>query len=275
LRFFKGKIPVYFRGDSNLLDETKNFKQLARRIFLRWVYRYVDRVFYVGHNNKQYFKAHGIKENQLIFAPHAIDNERFTSAGLRAEKEAADWRTSLGISARDVVFLFSGKLEPKKDPTLLLQAFIELNHKQTHLIFVGNGVLESQLKQTASSYTNVHFIDFQNQSQMPEIYRLGDVFVLPSKGPGETWGLAVNEAMACGRPVIVSNKVGCAADLVHQNSNGYIITSGLQKELTKTMREMVSDTAKLKSMGELSLQIIQQWSIPVMVERMKKAILNF
>ncbi len=57
---------------------------------------------------------------------------------------------------------------------------------------------------------------------MPILYRLGNVFCLPSKGPGETWGLAVNEAMASSRPVIVSNKVGCAADLVSEGANGYL-----------------------------------------------------
>jgi glycosyltransferase involved in cell wall biosynthesis len=79
---------------------------------------------------------------------------------------------------------------------------------------VGNGPLENQLKVLAEPHDFIRFIPFQNQSQMPIVYRLGDILCLPSKGPGETWGLAINEAMASGRPVIVTDKVGCAQDLL-------------------------------------------------------------
>ena len=77
LRYFKNKIPVYFRGDSNLLDEQKGPRSVLKTIFLRWVYSHVHHAFYVGTNNKAYFKKYGLKENELSFAPHAIDNKRF------------------------------------------------------------------------------------------------------------------------------------------------------------------------------------------------------
>jgi len=79
MRYFKGKLPVYFRGDSTMLNKKKTVKSLFRRIFLKWVYSYVDNAFYVGQSNFDYFKKHGLKKNELIFAPHAIDNARFAS----------------------------------------------------------------------------------------------------------------------------------------------------------------------------------------------------
>ena len=110
--------------------------------------------------------------------------------------------------------MFIGKLEPKKAPDVLLDAFVRLPDGLAHLVYCGTGPLEDDLRRRAGPRSDVHFVGFQNQSRMPVAYRLGDVVVLPSRGPGETWGLAVNEAMASGRAVIVSDRVGCAPDLV-------------------------------------------------------------
>ena len=114
MRYFKGKIPVYFRGDSTLLDERQGLKLIARRIFLRWVYNTIDFAFYVGTRNKEYFLAHGLKNKQLIFAPHAVDNERFCDKNGNYKRKAIDWRQSIGIKDDEFVFLFAGKLEPRK-----------------------------------------------------------------------------------------------------------------------------------------------------------------
>ncbi len=275
MRYFKDKIPVYFRGDSTLLDERSELKKIARRIFLRWVYSNIDYAFYVGTRNKEYFLANGLKPAQLIFAPHAIDNERFYDKDGSYKQKALEWRRSLGIKDDDFVFLFAGKSEPVKNPMLLLKAFMRLNIPKSHLIFVGNGVLENELKNYVTlrqaqcdNYCNIHFLDFQNQSAMPIVYRLGNVFVLPSVS--ETWGLALNEAMACGLPVIVSDKVGCAVDLVEQDKNGYIFKSNNETEIQRVMNDCmyvwVHDKSKFTKMGFNSLNKIQEYSMDVLAE---------
>lgn len=229
MRYFKGKIPVYFRGDSTLIDEIPGFKTILRRFWLKFVYRFTDFAFYVGKNNKQYFLKHGLKETQLIFAPHAIDNDRFYDKDEKYSKKANHWKKDLGISQNSLVFLFVGKFEPKKNPFLLIEAAKQF--PQHKFLFVGNGELEDEMKQKAGQ--NVVFLPFQNQTLMPIVYRLGDVFILPSQGPGETWGLAVNEAMACNKAILVSDKVGCAVDLVQNNENGFIFKSNNIDDLVK------------------------------------------
>lgn len=259
LRHFKGRIPVWFRGDSTLLDEKPGLRQWLRRRWLCWVYRHVDRVFYVGSANKAYFLAHGLAENQLVFAPHAVDNARFQSFG---EARTSAGRRKLGISQDERAVLFAGKLEPKKNPELLLKAMLELNQKQQkpiHLIFAGAGILEAQLRRLAKDQSFVHFLGFQNQKSMPAVYRLGDIVCLPS-ARNETWGLAINEAMACGRPVLVSDRCGCAADLVQSGSNGYLFQAGNQQDLTDKLSCMIRQPAKLKTMGEQASAVIQNWS---------------
>ncbi len=222
LRHFSGKVPILFRGDSTLLDEPKNFsvKKLIRRMLLSWVYKHIDAALYTGEANREYFIKHGIAKDHLFYAPHAIDNSRFRNASL-AEEKAEKWRLELGIGPDEKVVLFAGKLEPKKNPLGLMRAFKELNISKTHLIIVGTGVLEASLKELAAGDRRIHFLGFQNQQSMPVVYRLADIFVLPSVGPGETWGLALNEAMACNRTVIASDLCGATEDLVNKPGIGW------------------------------------------------------
>jgi glycosyltransferase involved in cell wall biosynthesis len=268
IRHFKNKVPVYFRGDSNLLDRTTGYKNSLKTIFLRWLYKNIDAAFYVGKANKAYYEKYGLKEKQLIFAPHSIDNERFSTD---RSKEANQIREELAIKSDETVILFAGKLEPKKSPDLLLKAFTTLELNDRHLIFVGNGVLETDLKTQASKsgLKNIHFLDFQNQSKMPAIYQACDLFCLPSAGPGETWGLAVNEAMASGRAVLVSDKVGCAIDLV-KKENGAIFKNNNMEDLKQKLIDLTANKSMLNQMGKCALQDIKDWSFEQQVNAIVK-----
>ncbi|RZK55556.1 MAG: glycosyltransferase [Pedobacter sp.] len=268
MRYFKGKIPLWFRGDSTLLSERRALKKILRTVFLKWVYKNIDKAFYVGTANKIYFQKFGIANKKLVFAPHAVDNKRFSSD---RNVEALALRNSLGIPLANLLILFAGKLEANKNPEVLLAAIQELNLAGVHLLFVGNGELEEQLKVTVAksvstklSKTTIHFMDFQNQTQMPVIYQACDLFCLPSQS--ETWGLAVNEAMAAGKTVLVSNKVGCAVDFIKNGENGYIFESNNLTDLKAKLLLLLSKENNLKQMGKASLEIIQNWSFEKQVE---------
>lgn len=269
IRYFHGRIPVYFRGDSTLLDEKKySIKKLARSIMLRWVYRHVDKALYAGEVNKAYFKKFGLKENQLIFAPHAIDNKRFAFNRVAGDQI----RISLNIPDNAIVLLFAGKLELKKNPEVLLKAFSELNSSNAFLIIAGNGMLEESLKTRYAGNNKIRFIPFQNQSQMPALYSACDIFILPSQGPGETWGLSVNEAMACGRAVLVSNNCGCARDLVQHGQNGFVFESGNAFDLMSKMKFLLKPETDLNAMGKRSLSIIGTWNYDKMCKALEELI---
>lgn len=257
MRHFNGKVPVYFRGDSTLLDNNTWFRKKLRWVFLSWVYSFVDHAFYTGTNNFNYYKNFGLKIRQLTFAPHAVDNDRFATD---RSDEAAILRQSLGLNTNNILILFAGKLEEKKDPLLLLDAFVKLADKNVHLLFVGNGHLQETLIAKSKNNTNIHFVDFQNQTQMPVVYQACNLFCLPSKGPGETWGLAVNEAMACGKPILLSDKVGCAADLVKPGVNGNIFKTGDIESLYTYLKELTISKEKLRKYGERSVDIIKDWN---------------
>jgi len=162
------------------------------------------------------------------------------------------------------LILFAGKFESKKDPFILLNAFKTQKIKKCHLLFVGNGNLEEKLKEEASSSINVHFVEFQNQQKLPAFYQACDIFCLPSKGPGETWGLAINEAMACGKAIITTEKVGCSIDLVINNNNGWIFTAGVQSELEHIIATL-PERPILSKMGQNSKEMIENWSLDKIV----------
>jgi glycosyltransferase involved in cell wall biosynthesis len=139
---------------------------------------------------------------------------------------------------------------------------------------VGNGNLEAELKTKTAGLKNIHFMAFQNQTRMPEIYQACDLFCLPSKGPGETWGLAVNEAMACGRAILVSDKAGCAIDLVKKDYNGDIFVSEKSNALAISLNHLTQSKSRLVEMGGNSALIIKDWSIINIAEAVENKLLH-
>lgn len=275
LRYFKGKTITIFRGDSNLIDQknTISLKKNLRKIFLKWVYSHVDKALYVGTANKDYYIKYGLQTNQIQFAPHAIDNDRFQLPN------KINYRQSLSIPENAIIFIYTGKFELKKDPLLLLEVFISLDAPETHLVMVGNGILEEELRwiamqQLPSIRERIHFMPFQNQSNMPAIYKMADIVILPSQGPNETWGLAVNEAMACGKAVLVSDKCGCAQDLVVNGVNGYIFKSKSKADLLIKMKSFLLNLKEIKQMGIHSLEIIQDWRYEKICIALENIVLN-
>lgn len=229
------RIPLLLRGDSHDLARPPGLKTTASRLLRRLLFRRFSGVLAVGRANAEYFRNCGVIPSRIHFVPHCVDNQRFRGAAVGAMREAAVWRTELGIPATGAVILFAGKFEPKKRPLDLLAAFMKVEALQAQsgadhaaLLFVGGGALEDELRGMAGSRLgrSVFFAPFQNQTQMPKVYSSGDLLVLPSFGEGETWGLAVNEAMNLALPCIVSTHVGCGPDLVRHGETGWVFEAG-------------------------------------------------
>jgi glycosyltransferase involved in cell wall biosynthesis len=149
---------------------------------------------------------------------------------------------------------------------LLIRAFKKLyeTNKNIHLVMVGDGVLKDEIVNELNQLSTQDkqpftLLPFQNQSAMPSIYNKGDIFVLPSQGPGETWGLAINEAMASGCAVIASDKCGGAEDLIEEGQNGYIFKSGDENDLVDKMQNMLNQDSYI-SMGEYATEKIQDFT---------------
>jgi glycosyltransferase involved in cell wall biosynthesis len=175
-----------------------------------------------------------------------VDNNRFGDQADRLRAERIAVRNKWRIPPDAYCVLFCGKFIPKKRPLDLVRAVERLNASLTpgtavHLLFVGSGELGATLRrecsvkfdtEKGSSYDNcdahrpnASFVGFLNQTKVASAYIAADLLVLPS-GCGETWGLVVNEAMACGTPAVVSDQCGCAEDLVAPLSSRFVFRCG-------------------------------------------------
>jgi glycosyltransferase involved in cell wall biosynthesis len=242
---FGSAFPLIFRGDSHLLDQPK--PPLLKRWLLTLLYARFAAVTYVGLANREYFRAYGVPDAKLFRAPHCVDADRFTASP--ALRSAADsLRESIGLTGKRTL-LFAGKFIPKKQPLELLAAFLSVAHSGSALVFVGDGEQLPALRALASTRPDVavRFLPFANQSEMPARYLLADVLALPSRGPGETWGLSVNEAMHLGVPCLVSDRVGCQRDLVTDGETGWVFAAAAPETLRAAVASaLAADIAVMK-----------------------------
>lgn len=262
------RVPFLFRGDSHVLYGRTSLGDKLSGLVRKLLFRRFRKFLAVGIANTQYFQHHGVPTSKIARVPHCVDNVRFQSSGVKAEQGARAWKESMGIPAGATVILFAGKFEKKKCPLELMRAFLQLaSRTNAHsnlvvLLLVGSGPQDAELRNAAGDQigNTVWFAPFQNQSEMPKVYAAGDVLVLPSFGKGETWGLAVNEAMNLSRPVVVSSHVGCAQDLVEHGKTGWVFPAGDWMALQATLETAVSDPARLRGMGKAAREKVSGFS---------------
>lgn len=236
----RNRVPLLFRGDSHFIGRGK--PPVIKRWALALLYGRFRAFLPVGAANREYFISLGVPAERLFFAPHAVDDSLFNPQ--RPDHVAATeaLRRDLALSGDRKVILFAGKFVPAKQPRELLQAFIALQDAGATLLFVGDGPLKQELKALAAENpsTDVRFLPFANQSEMPARYLLADLFVLPSRGLYETWGLAVNEAMHMGVPALVSERVGCQRDLIEDGVTGWVFEATSEEKLRRTLKRSLA-----------------------------------
>ena len=245
-------VPLLFRGDSHLLG--RGSPRLHVRLALRLLFSKFSSFLYVGKANREYFEAFGVPPERLFFAPHSVNAGHFSRENPEVRQASKALREQLGIAPGASVVLFAGKFLPAKQPVALLEAFLGADPLDTYLVFVGDGPEKDKLKamvddpSASPGRSRVRFLPFANQSEMPSRYLLADLFVLPSKGRYETWGLAVNEAMHMGVPCLVSSRVGCQRDLVLHGETGWVFDPddprALNRALVAALEELRSESRK-------------------------------
>ena len=221
----RARVPVFVRGDSQLVGRRTGAVRLAKSLAFRRVLRQFDGYLYVGQRNRAYLQHYGAPTDRLFFSPHCVDNDAFRTAadGARRQVEAGNAGPD-----RPRRLLFVGKLIERKHPFDLLRAssLVNLPGGRVEVAFAGSGDLQDALTTAAAAAgIQAHFHGFANQSELPAIYAAADVIVLPSDAR-ETWGLVINEAMACGVPAVVSDTVGCGPDLVEPGLTGAVFPLG-------------------------------------------------
>ncbi len=262
----KAGIRVLSRGDSQLEITTSPLKRAVKFVAYRFLLPRFDAHLYVGRRNREYLKHYGVKDARLFFSPHFVDNEWWSS---RAAAAADSIKIKMKIKGGATTFLFAGKFIPKKRVMDLLEAAAGV--PEARVVLVGDGPLRSQLEERAGRPDlkgRVEFAGFKNQQELPAYLAGADCLVLPSDGT-ETWGLIVNEAMACGTPAIVSTACGCEPDLIVHDQTGYSFRLGDVQGLAECMRRFV--TKKDQDWSGKVRAKISQFSIEKATEGLARA----
>jgi len=270
---------ILYHSESSLTYDSRVRRpfhvQFIKPRLLRFLFRHVARFLAIGTLNRKFYLHYGAKPEYIYHVPYAVDNEYFASKAGEFRLQRNVIRTTMGINTSDIVFLFAAKMTPKKAPLELLQAYGQMGQMQGKtLIMVGDGRIRSQAEAYVreNELSNVHFVGFVNQSELPRYYAISDVFIRPDGLYVGDWGLTVNEAMACGLAIISTDAIGATVDLVKDGENGMIVKYGDLNQLSRAMQWMVSNPGICREMGTRSFEIISGWSYKQCAEGVVQAL---
>jgi len=271
---WKTKTPVMVRSDSHLHTERSALKRAGKWPFYRWFVSKLNACLPVGKWSSDYFVHYGASAERVFVVPHVIDTGYFQSESERLEADRSLIRAKWGLSDTAVVFLFAGKFIEKKRPADFVNAIGEAKSLGAEVegLMVGDGPLRAACEELAREKNlPIRFAGFLNQSEIIAAYVAADALVLPSDG-GETWGLVVNEAMACGVPCFVSDRVGCGPDMIRTGETGATFPLGDIRALGQTLAEFAASKEQLSRMSERAREKVRHYTLDVGVESTVRAV---
>jgi glycosyltransferase involved in cell wall biosynthesis len=259
-------VPVIMRGESNALRTRGRVAQSVHRALLSQCAAFLS----IGRANTAFYTGYGVAGDRLFTAPYFVENERFRRSAEDLLLQRDGLRARWGIPPGAVCWLYAGKLESKKRILDLLAAFavaVKGGGAPLHLLVVGTGeLMEAARAAVDRDELPVSFAGFLNQTEMPAAYVAADALVLPSDY-GETWGLVVNEAMSCGRPALVSDRVGCGPDLVTEGETGSIFPFADVAALADALVRLSENRATLSAMGQRAQErVLKDYSVETAVK---------
>jgi glycosyltransferase involved in cell wall biosynthesis len=249
------------RSESNLLNPRPVSTRAVKQVLIRSLFKRVDHFLAIGSQSARYFEAYGVAPSRVTLTPYSVDNAYFEERSAAARRDPTAARVRLGLPTDRVIYLYCSKIAPHKRPLDVLHAFAMARRRAPcALVYVGtgaeSGALEAEVYRLGLT-EDVKILGFRNTSELPEIYGACDVFIQASEF--EPWGMVVNEAMACGMAVCLSDAVGSAYDLLRDN--GAMFPVGDVQRLSEIMVQWARDPEKLAQMKNASAKRIREWGV--------------
>jgi glycosyltransferase involved in cell wall biosynthesis len=235
------------------------WKLLLKRALWPALFSLADQVIVPSNATRDLICSLGIPEHRITLAPYSVDNDWWTAQSHQSDRAAV--RDAWGVSSEAAVILFCAKLQPWKRPLDLLRAFAQARISDSLLVYAGEGPQRGELEREAASLgvsQQVRFLGFVNQSQLPAVYTAADVMVLPSEY--EPFAVVVNEAFCCGTPVIASDRVGAARDLIAPVDPSLIYPCGNAAVLAQLLNRLLGDRERLRTLGIAARGRMDKWS---------------
>lgn len=270
--------PVLLRAEGWLADRPRSSRTLLlKKACLGMLSHLVDATLSIGSHNRAYWRHYIGARVPDFQVPYAVDNAYFRQRAEQSAPEQAALRSSLALEPGRPVILFASKLQERKHCDHLLEAYLRLRSSpdrdpHPYLVIVGDGEMlpALQARVAESGCNSVRFAGFRNQGELPAFFELCSVFVLPSQH--EPWGLIVNEAMNAARPVIVSDDVGSAPDLVISGHTGWVFPRGDVAALHAALQDALRDPVRTALLGEQAQAHVATWDFEADVRGLRGAL---
>lgn len=254
-------VPLFLRGESNGLREPTGIRGWGKRRAVGAFLRGVDACLALGTLNRRFYLEHGVRPERIFHVPYAVDNAYFAARAVELVPQRATLKETLGLPIDQPAILFCGKYVENKRPLDLLDAYAGSSLKdEASLIFLGDGPLRSEMERriAGAGLAHVRLTGFRNQTELPRFYAAADLFALPSTF--EPWGLVLNEAACFGLPLVASDQVGAAHDLVVPGVTGEIHPARDVAALARSLEGLVRDDVLRMRMGEAARKHVSGWS---------------
>jgi glycosyltransferase involved in cell wall biosynthesis len=272
------RTPILFGTDATGLEPRSqdHWKVWIKKVILPVIFRTATVTIVPSAASVEYLRSLQIPQDRIVLTPFVVDNDYWTSRA--AQVDRASVRSVWGLRADQPMVLFCAKLQPWKRPQDVLRAFAKAGVPDAFLIMAGEGPMRAELESEARTLNiaaRVKFFGFVNQFDLPALYRSAEVMVLSSEY--DACPVVVCEAMLCGCPTILSDKIRGRLELVRPGETGFIYSCGNTEALAKTLRAALADRPKLKQMGRAAEKLMETWSprenVEAHVQAIEKAVL--
>ena len=247
------KKAVLWSGSTKLSSRRQGIVGVARRAFIRSVDSFVA----YGSKAREFLIHHGAAPEKIVIGYNTVDIGFFAERANELCNSQEYWALRNRIAP--VSLLFVGQLIERKGFSSLIAALQRLHTVEFTLVVLGDGPLRQQLEAETQKYSfKIFFEGFRSTEELPLYYAACDIFVFPTLN--DPWGLVVNEAMACGKPVVSSTEAGVSYDLVRHGANGWVVDPRNTEQLCNYLGKLIADNDLRRQMGETSSNIIQQFT---------------
>jgi len=267
-------VPVGLRLDSIL---PTNGVRLRHETIKRVLYPLLFKLYSTGHpvgrQAGEYLVSFGFRRESLFCVPYGVNHQWFAQESARAREGLGELRRSWGLPVEAQVVCGVVKFTEREDPLTLIRGFREARKQVPNLalLLIGDGPLRKDVEELADQELGRSIIlpGYQDYSALPRAYAASDLFVHPASGP---WEVSVNEALACGLPVITSDAVGSAYELILPNQVGYTYQHGNAGDLARRIVAVLRDESMLQRAREDGLNFLETWDYPATAARLADAI---
>ena len=256
------RIPVAMESDTQLPFEQALWKRAVKAVLYPLLFKIPSILLPGGTRQKEYFRHYGVSDDRIRVVNMTVDVTYIMKLCRKmGEAGRKKIRSLYGFSENNIVFIFVGRLVEYKGISTLLAAFSALaeRHKNARLLIVGDGLERDFVVKKSAEIHTVCYAGRLGFAEVIAAYHAADVCIVPSLF--EPWGLVVNEAMAAGLPVIVSERVGCIDDLITDKGTGLVIAAGNRANLIEAMEGLISNPALRKIFSNNALSLISGWTL--------------